>query len=128
MKTTNKRSSSILFNLLALLGFGIGLILIMFFKRGKSKESEHPKTDEQNKEGRVKIYPTPIDHQKELNERQLKILETIAQEGRLEPSEIYELVPGVSTRTVRRDMDVLVELGLVAQQGSTKSTTYIFKG
>jgi DeoR/GlpR family transcriptional regulator of sugar metabolism len=45
----------------------------------------------------------------------------------LEPSEIYELVPGVSTRTVRRDMDKLVEGGLVLQRGTTKSTQYIYK-
>jgi DeoR/GlpR family transcriptional regulator of sugar metabolism len=46
----------------------------------------------------------------------------------MDPSEIYELVPGVSTRTVRRDMDKLVKEGFVSQQGTTKSTQYIFKG
>jgi predicted HTH transcriptional regulator len=128
MKRTNQESNSILFNLLALLGFTFGLFLIIFLKQGKSKKSEHPKTDEQKEEGRVKISPTTLDLENQLNERQLRILEEIAQEGRLDPSEIYELVPGVSTRTVRRDMDALVSLGLVVQRGSTKSTTYIFKG
>jgi predicted DNA-binding transcriptional regulator YafY len=41
------------------------------------------------------------------------------------PSQIYDLYPEVSTRTLRRDMDVLVELGFVRQEGSTRDTKYI---
>jgi len=62
---------------------------------------------------------------KKLNERQELIMKLIKKRKVVLPSDIYELNPSVSTRTLRRDMDVLVEFGLVKQQGSTRDTKYI---
>lgn len=128
MNSEHKKDNSLLFNLITLLTFGLALFLIIFLKRGEGKKTEHQLGDKLEEESRVKnsvqeTTPVPGD----LNSRQRKILQEIESRGILEPSEIYELVPGVSTRTVRRDMDKLVEAGLVLQRGATKSTQYIYK-
>ncbi len=62
---------------------------------------------------------------KKLNERQELIMKLIKRRKVVLPSDIYALNPNVSTRTLRRDMDVLVELNLVNQEGSTRDTKYI---
>lgn len=126
MKTSEENNSSFLFNLITLLTFGLTLFLIIFLKQKKSKETDHVIFDENEEEGRVKISPSKITLDLSLNERQMKILERIRQEGRMDPSEIYSLIPNVSTRTIRRDMDVLVGKGIVSQEGLTKSTSYIY--
>ena len=138
MNTEQKRDNSLMFNLITLLTFGLTLFLIIFLKRGEGKKTEHYPKKESEEKSRVKNGVQEHTEEKEelsektpvpedLNARQKKILEEIKSRGILEPSEIYELVPGVSTRTVRRDMDKLVEVGLVLQRGTTKSTQYIYK-
>ncbi len=139
MNINEKKNNPLLFNLITLLVFGLTLFLIIFLKQGKGKKVEHQEKEKPQGEGRVKITPqTPrsIKRGKEareklqdfrnLNERQIKILGRMKEEGVMDPSEIYSLVPGVSTRTVRRDMDKLVEAGFVSQKGTTKSTQYIY--
>jgi predicted HTH transcriptional regulator len=138
MNTEQKKDNSLMFNLITLLTFGLTLFLIIFLKRGEGKKTEHHPKNESEEKSRVKNGVQEHTEEKEelsektpvpedLNARQKKILEEIKSRGILEPSEIYELVPGVSTRTVRRDMDKLVEGGLVLQRGTTKSTQYIYK-
>jgi len=138
MNSEHKKDNSILFNLITLLTFCLTLFLIIFLKRGEGKNFEHHSKNEYDEKSRVKNSVQEHKEEKEelpeetlipedLNARQRKILEEIESRGILEPSEIYELVPGVSTRTVRRDMDKLVETGLVLQRGATKSTQYIYK-
>lgn len=78
-----------------------------------------PKPEKEVKEERIEIK------EKNLNERQQGILKLIKKRNVVLPSDIYALNPNVSTRTLRRDMDVLVELGLVKQEGSTRDTKYI---
>ena len=125
MKTSEEKNSSFLFNLITLLTFGLSLFLIMFLKQSKSKKSEQLEScDEEG--SRVKISYTDTEIDFGLNDRQERILDRIRQEGRMDPGEIYNLVPNVSTRTVRRDMDVLIDNGLVSQEGSTKATSYIY--
>jgi predicted HTH transcriptional regulator len=138
MNSEHKKDNSLLFNLITLLTFGLTLFLIIFLKRGEGKKTEHQPKRESERESRVKNSVQEQTEEKEelseetpipddLNARQKKILQEIESRGIMEPSEIYELVPGVSTRTVRRDMDKLVEAGLVLQRGATKSTQYIYK-
>jgi predicted HTH transcriptional regulator len=138
MNSEYKKDNSLLFNLITLLTFGLTLFLIIFLKRGEGKKIEHRPKKKSDGERRVKNSVQELTGEKDeipeqtpipgnLNARQKKILEEIKGRGIMEPSEIYELVPGVSTRTVRRDMDKLVEAGLVLQRGATKSTQYIYK-
>jgi predicted HTH transcriptional regulator len=138
MNSNTKKDNSLLFKLITLLTFGFTLFLIIFLKRDEGKKVEQPQKEKNSEKSRVQITPQDISNEKEsqkiekqhkdLNQRQIKILKHMREKGRMEPSEIYKLVPDVSTRTVRRDMDALVEAGLVSQRGTTKSTQYIFKG
>lgn len=128
----NEKDTSIWSVFFSILGFLFGAFLIYkaFTEKKeltKVKEEEGEITlkaakDEVKKVEKIekKIYP--------INERQYKILAKIKEKGRMEPSEIYALEPNVSTRTLRRDMDVLVKQGVVKQEGSTKSTKYTYIG
>ncbi len=128
----NEKDTSILSVILKTVGFFLGAFLIFKLITERKKEDEQieedgeitPKAakDEVKKVEKIekKIYP--------INERQYKILAEIKEKGQLEPSEIYTLQPNVSTRTLRRDMDVLVAQGVVKQEGNTKSTKYTYIG
>lgn len=99
-----------------LLFFLFGVFLVIFVKY--LKNTQNIKSEEKQTEKRKK---------KELNnitERQRIILNALQRKKVASPSEIYSLVPNISTRTVRRDMDVLIKEGLVMQEGTTKSTMY----
>jgi predicted HTH transcriptional regulator len=130
MKTSPNKNTSILFNLVTLLGFVLTLFLIIFLKRRESKNTVQPLREDKEERGRVKTLTldAPQLDKEGLNDRQSRILDRIKQEGRMDPKEIYDLVPNVSTRTIRRDMDILIKKGFVSQEGTTKSTTYIYIG
>ena len=85
-----------------------------------SKQKELPKEEEEDK-----LNHRFIPNGKSLNERQRGILKLMQKKKIVLPAQIYDLYPEVSTRTLRRDMDVLVELGFVRQEGSTRDTKYI---
>jgi len=46
----------------------------------------------------------------------------------VKPPELRKIAGDVSNRTVRRDMGVLIDKGLISQEGSTKSTYYRYLG
>ena len=132
MKENEKDVSvwSVFFTVLGFL-FGAFLVFKAINEKGELKEKKKeekgeitPKAvkDEVKKIEKIekKVYP--------INERQYRILAMMKEKGRMEPSEIYALEPNVSTRTLRRDMDVLVKQGVVKQEGSTKSTKYRYIG
>lgn len=115
------KGKNIMSNLLQLLSFLSGLFLITFFvrERRNSRKCTCAKCCDE----------LPAEKfGSSLNERQEVLLESIKSNGTLTPSEIYSLAPDVSTRTLRRDMDVLVNDGFVVQEGSTKSTKYTYIG
>lgn len=113
-----------------IVSFGIGLFIIYSIISSQSKEGKKSVKNErerkpikQKKEIRQKVKDVlPI------NERQNSILAAIRRKGEMTPSVLYAIAPNVSTRTLRRDMDVLVKLGLVRQDGNTKSTKYTYIG
>jgi predicted HTH transcriptional regulator len=85
-----------------------------------SKQKKSPKEEEEDI-----LNHRFVSSGKSLNERQRGILKLMQKKKVVLPSQIYDLYPEVSTRTLRRDMDVLVELGFVRQEGSTRDTKYI---
>jgi len=103
---------------------GIFIFLKLFRSRGCNN------TELENVKPLVepKIKVTKKRNLSNLNSRQLEILKLLDKRKVLLPSDIYELHPQVSTRTLRRDMTSLVELGMVKQEGSTKDTKYILIG
>lgn len=102
--------------------FGIGLFFKLFRDRKYCTE-QYETPMPQSKGTRTKDIGKRV--LKGLNARQVDILKIIEKRKILLPSDIYELQPQVSTRTLRRDMTSLVQLGLVKQEGSTKDTRYI---
>ncbi len=129
----NEKEVSVWSVFLSILGFLFGAFLV-YTAISKKKESKEEKKEEKGEitpkavkdevkkieKIEKKVYP--------INERQYRILAMMKEKGRMEPSEIYALEPNVSTRTLRRDMDVLVKQGVVKQEGSTKSTKYRYIG
>jgi len=131
MNSEHRKDNSILFNLITLLTFGLTLFMIIFLKHRKGKKTEQYFNEESKGKNRVKNnvrqQTEEVSVPEDLNARQKKILDEIKSRGIMEPSKIYDLVPQVSTRTIRRDMDKLVKAGFVLQRGTTKSTQYIYK-
>lgn len=61
-----------------------------------------------------------------LNERQTKALDFLMKNSSVHISEIEELCPGVTRRTLQRDMNGLIELNLVRITGSARQSNYEF--
>ncbi len=113
------------FTLFTLIG---GLIMYIFLK-----QKQTPKTKETVRKIDISRKTENVDkntkvENSNLTERQKLVLGTITEKGTIYPSDLKQLLPQVSTRTIRRDMTKLVELGLIEQKGSTKSTYYKYIG
>lgn len=132
MKNNDKGDFQILFNFLILISFGMFAILIKLLKQGEPTKdpmiTNIPKTVEKPKEAKKKVDVNIVQGVKGLNERQEVIVEYLVGKGEITPKELKKIIPDVSTRTIRRDMDKLVEKGVVRQEGSTKSTFYTYIG
>lgn len=100
-------------------GFGAILYLLV------THDSESCKEDKDTKKEEVKPKTDPF---KNLTERQRNILQYMIEKKIAKPGELNKVAGDVSTRTVRRDMDLLVEKGLVSQEGTTKATYYKYIG
>jgi len=58
------------------------------------------------------------------SDRELRIVRVLEELGETRIGPIAERFPEVTTRTIRRDLQRLVEIGVVASKGERKSTTY----
>jgi len=132
MKSNNRDGFQGLFNLLILLAFGIVGILIKVIKQGGGQESEMikdvPKTSSKREDQVIEVEVKKESILSGLNDRQNKVIEYLKENGEVTPKELKKIIPSVSTRTIRRDMDKLAEMKLVVQKGSTKSTYYEYIG
>jgi len=59
-----------------------------------------------------------------LNDRQSKALDLLIQRNKIHISELEELCQNVTRRTLQRDMNALINLGLVHLQASARQSTY----
>ena len=59
-----------------------------------------------------------------INDRQKKILEYMKNNPESQFGPVAELFDGISTRTVRRDLDVLVKNKILRREGNTSSSLY----
>ncbi len=101
----------------------IGVILILeYLNNNKEKKREIASGEVPLKKNRKKHLKTV-----DLNQRQQNILKLFKKREILLPTDIYSVAPNLSTRTLRRDMDKLVEKGFVLKEGSTKDTRYRLK-
>ena len=132
MKSNNRDGFQGLFNLLILLAFGIVGILIKVVEQGDNQESKMikdvPKTSSKREDQVIEVEVRKESNLSGLNDRQNKVIEYLKEKGEVTPKELKKIIPSVSTRTIRRDMDKLAEMKLVVQKGSTKSTYYEYIG
>jgi len=60
-----------------------------------------------------------------LNARQLKILEIIKERKKVKSLDLFEIFPQVSQKTLRADLKVLLERGLLFKQGTNRNLWYL---
>lgn len=118
MEEDHKKDNS-LGIIIGLVGFILGAFLIKKIIQSKKAESPSHKISKKLplKEQNDEIFL-------DVNPRQKRIFNMLKKKGTISSKDLVSLVPSVSSRTLRRDMDVLVKLGVASQKGSTKSTYY----
>jgi ATP-dependent DNA helicase RecG len=62
-----------------------------------------------------------------MNERQIRAIQYLQENGRITNREYHDLCPDVSPETLRLDLNDLVEKGLLMKIGDKKGTYYILK-
>jgi len=87
-------------------------------KRSASNQSSSVKT-----RGESQSRPVKTSTEK-LTNRQEQVISVLSGGESMTVPQIAKKVKNVSDRTIRRDMNNLLEKGFVAQEGSTKSTVY----
>lgn len=130
MATTPKKENHALSTILTLGGIFLGAFLITKLTHQETSSTPMSKESlEKKKEVKPEIN---IEKTEEkilgLNERQIRILKVVKEKGIITPKDIQTLVPDVSSRTLRRDMDVLAKEKYISQKGNTKSTFYKYIG
>ncbi len=76
---------------------------------------------------RVSVTNVEKEKKEKLDPRKEKILEILKEKGRAQVWEVKEILPEVSKRTLRRDFDQLLKLGLVERIGERNNTFYQLK-
>jgi predicted HTH transcriptional regulator len=136
MQNNNRNNKSPFGTIFTLLAFFLGIVLYIIIKQNKEEEREDGKEGKAIIPKRKKL-PKKVNKTKgieeeietiKLTDRQKKIVRKLIEKDKVYPSELQELLPDVSTRTIRRDMNGLEKKGLVEQKGTTKSTYYKYIG
>jgi len=125
MVNSSKKSDGALGTILTLTGVVAGVFLIT--KLAHRETPKVPMSKESDPKPKLK-ETVPEQKLDGGNDRQQRILAVVKEKGMITPKELQSLLPDVSTRTLRRDMDALAKAKLVSQKGSTKSTFYKYTG
>lgn len=129
MEDNNQKEMSVKSLLTSILSLLIGLFILgSILKNRKDEDSKLELKEKPQTPDKEEIVQDSVKNVVGLNKRQAEILAEVSRLKEITPSELYKLQPNVSSRTLRRDMDVLVNKGLVSQDGSTKSTKYTYLG
>jgi len=129
MEDNNQKERSVKSLLTSILSLLIGLFILgSILKNRKDEDSKSELKEKSQTPDKEEIVQDSVKNVVGLNKRQAEILAEVSRLKEITPSELYKLQPNVSSRTLRRDMDVLVNKGLVSQDGSTKSTKYTYLG
>jgi len=128
MEENNQKETSIWSMLTSVLSILIGIFVLLSIFKNKKTEETKTLPNEEKPVKKKEILQDSVRNIVDVNQRQSSILAEIEKKKEMTPSELYKLQPSVSTRTLRRDMDVLVSKGVVRQEGSTKSTKYTYIG
>ncbi|HNW32831.1 MAG TPA: hypothetical protein PKL44_01115 [Candidatus Dojkabacteria bacterium] len=129
MEDNNQKERSVKSLLTSILSLLIGLFILgSILKNRKDEDSKSELKEKPQTPDKEEIVQDSVKNVVGLSKRQAEILAEVSRLKEITPSELYKLQPNVSSRTLRRDMDVLVNKGLVSQDGSTKSTKYTYLG
>lgn len=129
MEDNNQKERSVKSLLTSILSLLIGLFILgSILKNRKDEDSKSELKEKPQTPDKKGIVQDSVKNIVGLNKRQAEILAEVSRLKEITPSELYKLQPNVSSRTLRRDMDVLVNKGLISQDGSTKSTKYTYLG
>jgi predicted HTH transcriptional regulator len=109
-----------IFLIIVTCGFGAILYILLSNDGNKEGKKEEKRSNE--------VPSQQINPLKGLTDRQKSILEYLIEKRIAKPQELRKIAGNVSERTVRRDMTILVQRGLVFQEGTTKSTFYKYIG
>ncbi len=66
-----------------------------------------------------------IGEQISLSERQMKLIEYLTNQGSAVMNDLHNIFPMVSEDTVLRDLNSLIEKGIIKKEGMTKASRYI---
>jgi predicted HTH transcriptional regulator len=136
MQNNNRNNKSPFGTIFTLLAFLLGIVLYIIIRQNKEKEEENS-NKQQDILPKKKKLPKKVNKTEDVEEeietikltdRQKKIVKKLVAHDKVYPSDLQELLPDVSTRTIRRDMNGLEKKGLVEQKGTTKSTYYKYIG
>jgi len=115
------------------LGYGLNRVVTVMKQNGLRA----PHFQEASGAFRVSLYSQPFPVQLmpdltvfadyDLNLRQKKVLDYLAQNSRITSSDYQELCPDVHPETLRRDFADLVKQGVLIKMGSKRATYYILK-
>lgn len=95
------------------------------FNLSENEETfQKPRKNLKKQEPKLKSQVTHKFNQRQLNSRQFALLEEITKKRKLNMREVSKLLPEVSERTLRRDMDRLENIGLIRQVGKTRDSYY----
>jgi len=92
-------------------------------KGDKAEKKEKVISSETEKET-IKETALEVEPVKDLNERQKKILEILKNKPSVQVWELKQILSDVSKRTLRRDLDELLKIGLVKRQGEWNEVFY----
>lgn len=90
-------------------------------------EKEYDKIIELFEQAEPISIPVPVPSAPSLSERQKKILEILRTKEKTQVWELQKVLPEVTKRTLRRDLDDLLQLNLVERQGEWNEVFYRLK-
>ncbi|KKR06431.1 MAG: hypothetical protein UT34_C0001G0472 [candidate division WS6 bacterium GW2011_GWF2_39_15] len=105
---------------------GVGAVAYLLLKKKRSIE-DRPSIHEEEALPRRNIRIVKKGADAGLNSRQKKLLDAISGSNGLNTMSMLKVVRNTTDRTLRRDLNRMMEMGLVYKQGSTKSSKYFAK-
>ncbi|MEA3357672.1 MAG: hypothetical protein U9Q67_04550 [Patescibacteria group bacterium] len=93
-------------------------------KKSKSNVKKAVKANKSFKDPKLSQKPNKVSSQTLREQRIMSLLQRKDSAGM---ADIRKLFPGLNVRTIRRDMDRMVNKGYVKQTGATRSTVYVKK-
>lgn len=105
---------------------GLGIYLYLRYRQSVREEAFSIPSSSRDKEEKV-IGVVSASNGRILNSRQKQLVSLLSKSNGLTTTDILKQVSNITDRTLRRDMNNLIELGVVKKSGSTKSSKYYIK-